>query len=325
MSFLFLKEEGRNKIRDMDNLTTLLNKKEYELVLELTKGNDDPDAIFCRISAFLNLGKAKDAMDLIEKKRQILWDRAPLKCLKANFELRFILEEYDEAYSDADYFTSLPYVSQEVEEVLRSLTKRIRYNERQSSLKKNYSDEDVNALLLGNGDQYEIISLLTSFNDAKTIYFSSKIVQMIKTSNSNIVKTYGLLLLIKAKYPNEITFDKNGHSYTMNPSKENLPYEKEETKKLLSMVQKEVKDPSLFNIAKDILNNFMFELFPEDVLSKYSLNTYCVALVNLSNSYLQSKTDLSPLLEKYGISQKEMEEAKNFIFDTLKNAEQIKV
>ncbi len=309
----------------MDNLTSLLNKKEYELVLELSKGNDDPEALYCRISALLNLGKAKEAMDLIEKKREILWNASPLKCLKANFELRFILEEYDEAYADADYFTSLPYVSQEVEEVLRSLNKSIRYNERQSSLKKNYSDEDVGRILLEGKDQYEIISLLTSFNDAKAIYYSSKIVTMIKTTKSNIVKTYGLMLLIKAKYPNEIVFDKNGQTYHLMPSKELLPYEKKETKDLLDMIQREVKDPSLFNIAKNILNNFMFELFPENILNEDSLNTYCVALVNLSNSYLQSKVDINPLLEKYRLSQKEVDDAKNFISETLNKAEQIKV
>ena len=309
----------------MDNLTSLLNKKEYELVLELSKGNDDPEALYCRISAFLNLGKAKEAMDLVEKKREILWNASPLKCLKANFELRFILEEYDEAYADADYFISLPYVSQEVEEVLRSLNKSIRYSERQSSLKKNYSDEEVEKILLEGKDQYEIISLLTSFNDAKAIYYSSKIITMIKTTKSNIVKTYGLLLLIKAKYPKEIIFDKNGQTYHITPSEEFLPYERKETKDLLEMIQKEVKDPSLFNIAKNILNNFMFELFPENILNKDSLNVYCVALVNLSNSYLQSKVDINPLLEKYGLSQKEVDDTQNFISETLNKAEQIRV
>lgn len=309
----------------MDNLTSLLNKKEYELVLELSKGNDDPEALYCRISAFLNLGKAKEAMDLVEKKREILWNASPLKCLKANFELRFILEEYDEAYADADYFISLPYVSQEVEEVLRSLNKSIRYSERQSSLKKNYSDEEVEKILLEGKDQYEIISLLTSFNDAKAIYYSSKIITMIKTTKSNIVKTYGLMLLIKAKYPKEIIFDKNGQTYHITPSEELLPYERKETKDLLEMIQKEVKDPSLFNIAKNILNNFMFELFPENILNKGSLNVYCVALVNLSNSYLQSKADINPLLEKYGLSQKEVDDTQNFISETLNKAEQIKV
>lgn len=224
--FFLFKKEGKNKIIRMDNLTTLLNKKQYDLVLELSKGNDDPEVLFCRISAFLNLGKANEAMDLVEKKRNILWEASPVKCLKANFELRFILNEYDEAYKDADYFKSLPYVSQEVEEYLRTLDESIRFSERQSSIKTNYTDEEIEEILLGNGDEYEKISILTSFNDAKVIYHSQKIVKMISLSNSNIVKTYGLMLLVKAKYPKEISFSKNGVDCKIIPAKEVLPYER---------------------------------------------------------------------------------------------------
>ncbi len=309
----------------MDNLTTLLNKKQYDLVLELSKGNDDPEVLFCRISAFLNLGKADEAMDLVEKKRNILWETSPVKCLKANFELRFILNEYDEAYKDADYFKSLPYVSQEVEEYLRTLDESIRFSERQSSIKANYTDEEVEEILLGNGDEYEKISILTSFNDAKVIYHSQKIVKMISLSNSNIVKTYGLMLLVKAKYPKEISFSKNGVDYKIIPAKEVLPYEGKEAKYLLSIIQKEMKDPSLYNISKNILNNYMFEEFPANPFKEKDLNVYFLALVNISLGYLHSKTDLNPLLEKYNVNQEDITKICDSISETLKKAEQIKV
>lgn len=309
----------------MDNLTTLLNKKQYDLVLELSKGNDDPEVLFCRISAFLNLGKANEAMDLVEKKRNILWGASPVKCLKANFELRFILNEYDEAYKDADYFKSLPYVSQEVEEYLRTLDESIRFSERQSSIKTNYTDEEIEEILLGNGDEYEKISILTSFNDAKVIYHSQKIVKMISLSNSNIVKTYGLMLLVKAKYPKEIPFSKNGVDYKIIPAKEVLPYERKEAKYLLSIIQKEMKDPSLYNISKNILNNYMFEEFPTNPFKGKDLNAYFLALVNISLGYLHSKTDLNPLFEKYDVRQEEVTKISDSISETLKKAEQIKV
>lgn len=309
----------------MDNLTTLLNKKEYELVLQLSKGNDEPEALFCRISAFLHLGKAKEAMDLVEKKRDILWKASPLKCLKANFELRFILGEYDEAYSDATYFSSLPYVSQEIEEYLRSLNENIRYNERQASLKRNYSDEEIEDVLLNKDDDYETIAVLSSFNDAKTIYHSKTIVKMLNISKSNIVKTYGLMLLVKAKYPKEVTLNKNGREYKVIPSSETLPYERKEAKYVLSLVRKETKNPSLSNIAENILNNFLFEEFPNNPISEERMNIYAIALVNLSSEYLQSKLDLEPLLEKYNLDVNEVKKVEEHISEILSKADQIKV
>ncbi len=309
----------------MDSLTTLLNKKQYDLVLELSKGNDEPEALFCRISAFLNLGKAKEAMDLVEKKREILWKASPVKCLKANFELRFILGEYDEAYKDADYFLSLPYVSQEVEEYLRTLNESIRFSERQASLKTNYSDEEIEDILLKDGDEYEKISILSSFNDAKTIYHSKTIVKMLKVSNSNIVKTYGLMLLVKAKYPKEVAFNKNGIEYSIFPINECLPYERDEAKYILSMLQKEIKDPSLCNIAKNILNNFMFEEYPNNPFKEKDLNLYFLGLVNLSSSYLQSKFPLKEYLERYDLKEEDVQKISDLISETLKKAEQIKI
>ncbi len=264
-------------------------------------------------------------MDLVEKKRDILWKASPVKCLKANFELRFILNEYDEAYNDATYFESLPYVSQEVEEYLRSLDESIRFSERQSSLKTNYSDDEIEEILLGDGDDYEKISILSSFNDAKTIYHSQKIVKMIALVNSNIVKTYGLLLLVKARYPKEISFSKNGKDYRIVPMNETLPYERKEAKYLLYIIQKEMKDPSLYNIAKNILNNYMFEDFPLDPFKGKDLNLYYLALVNLSLEYLHSKMDLAPFLTKYSLKEEDVRKISDEISETLKKAEQIKV
>ncbi len=309
----------------MDNLTTLLDRKEYKLVLDLTENNDDAKALYCRISAYLGLGKAKEAMEILEAKREILYKDSPLRCLRSNFELRFILNEYDEAYDDAKYFSSLPYVSQEVEEELRSLEKKIRYNERQSSLKSKYSEEEVTDLLLNGKDVYEIMALLSSFNDAKTIYYSETICKMIEKSDSNLVKTYGLLLLVKAKFPKNVHFSKNNVSYDLTPSKMCLPFEEKEAKELLSLLEKETKDPSASSIAKNIMNNVMFELYPENIFKKYSVAMMLVVLVNVAYSYLRSSFDDSALLEKYGVDKKEADSVQEELLAILKNAEQINV
>ncbi len=309
----------------MDNLTTLLDRKEYGLVLDLTDGSDDPKALYCRISAYLGLGKAKEAMEILENKRELLYKDSPLRCLRCNFELRFILGEFDEAYDDAKYFSSLPYVSQEVEEELNSLEKKIRYNERQSSLKNKYSEEDVRRLLLNGKDVYELMALLSSFNDARTIYYSETLCQMLEKNQSNIVKTYGLLLLVKAKYPKEIHFSKKGKEHVLIPSGMVLPFEGKEAKELLSLLQKETKDPSLFSIAKDLINNIMFELYPENIFETYPVGLMLVSLVNIAHSYLRSSFDDSPLLEKYGLKKEEVDKTQEKLLSILNEAEQINV
>lgn len=309
----------------MDNLRTLLERKEYQLVLDLTKNTNDPEGIFIRASAFLSLSKAQDAMDLIEEKRDILWGNNPLKLMKTNFELRFILNQFDEAYDDASYFSSLPYVSQEVEEYLHSLGKLIRYNERQASLKVTYSEDDIRKILSNGKDSYELMAILSSFNDAKISYFLDEIKNLLERDIASIVKTYALMLLVKIKYPGEISFAKNGQSYVLKPKDISLPYQGKEAILLSDEIQKEVKDPSMFNIAKNILNNYTFELYPTSIFEKYPERVYLISFVNLAHQYLQQDFDSQGLEEKYSIKHSEVLECAQYISKILSEAEKIKV
>ena len=103
----------------MESLKELIEKKEYQRVLELTKESKDAEALFCRVSAYLGLGRYQDARTLLVKERDALWAKNPILTMKATFETRFGLEEFDEAYQDEEDFANRPYISQEVEEVLR--------------------------------------------------------------------------------------------------------------------------------------------------------------------------------------------------------------
>lgn len=309
----------------MDSLVTLLNQKRYDLVLDLTKNATDADSVFCRISALLALKRSEEAMDLIIEKRQILWEKSPLRTLKANFELRFILQQFDEAYDDAAYFSSLPYVSQEVEECLHSLGKTIRYNERQSSMKFTYSEEEVRNILATSTDSYEIISLLSSFNDAKATYFASSLKELLIRSESSIVKTYALMLLIKIKYPEKISFEKNSQQYNVIPKDLLLPFQEDNAKKLSEDIKKEVKDPSLFNIANSLLNNYTFELFPSSIFEKYEEKTYLASFVNLAHKYLQQEYDSKELLERLSLNEENVFLCQKEIEDTLAKIEKITV
>ena len=51
----------------MDNLDSLFNKKQYDLVVSLTELSDDPKERFLRISSLMALGKNDAALDEIEK------------------------------------------------------------------------------------------------------------------------------------------------------------------------------------------------------------------------------------------------------------------
>ena len=80
----------------MDNYKTLLEKKEYDLLLSLTEGDLSPAGLSYRASAYLAKGDAKQAFNILNAHRDELYKVSPLKTMKSIFELRFILKEFEE-------------------------------------------------------------------------------------------------------------------------------------------------------------------------------------------------------------------------------------
>ena len=56
----------------MDSLKSLMDKKQYDLVIKLTENSTDSTYLFYRISAFLALGKPLESLSVIENNRDIL-------------------------------------------------------------------------------------------------------------------------------------------------------------------------------------------------------------------------------------------------------------
>ena len=56
----------------MDSLKSLMDKRQYELVLKLTENSIDPTYLFYRISALLALGKPQESLKCIEDNRVLL-------------------------------------------------------------------------------------------------------------------------------------------------------------------------------------------------------------------------------------------------------------
>ncbi len=56
----------------MDSLKSLMDKKQYDLVLKITETSKDAQSLFYRISALLALGKSKASSDLPNAKRALI-------------------------------------------------------------------------------------------------------------------------------------------------------------------------------------------------------------------------------------------------------------
>ena len=141
----------------MDSLKTLMDQKNYDLVIKLTENSNDAISLFYRLSALLAVGKSKEALNLIKTKRLIMQKRLAL-LIKFHIEILCLLKRFDEAYEELKYYEELPYESQEVEEVIRSMPVYIRNEEKQVYAAP--IDEDQLRAMLINGNDGEILAAL---------------------------------------------------------------------------------------------------------------------------------------------------------------------
>ena len=142
----------------MDSLKTLMDKKQYDLVIKLTENSNDSIALFYRLSALLAVGKSEDALNLINIKRLILQNKLSL-LIKFHIEIFCLLCRFDEAYQELKYYEDLPYESQEVEEILRAMPAYIREQEKASFGGKRLDEDELREKLLSKNDD-EVLAAL---------------------------------------------------------------------------------------------------------------------------------------------------------------------
>ena len=290
----------------MDNYKTLLEKKEYDLLLSLTEGDLSPAGLSYRASAYLAKGDAKQAFNILNAHRDELYKVNPLKTMKSIFELRFILKEFEEAYDDLEHFENLPYVSQEVEEYLHALPKLIRTEERNSSLSDKYSEEEIIEKLSEKSDDYEIISTLNIIGPWRAKDYVRSLVALVTGQKSSLVRTYALMYLIAAKYDKEIALIKNGKTFNIVPARIDPPFTGKEFEDFREKLDESINDPSVSNVAKKLLNDYIFELFPETLPLEKEGPVYLLAFSSLAHEYLSSEFDLVKECEEKNVNPEEV-------------------
>ena len=208
----------------MDNLESLFNKKEYDLVLSLTKDSIEPKELLMRISCLIVLGKSDEALDEIEKNQSLIEKTYQYRLMNLHFELLLSKKLYDEARIALKHYEDLPYVSQEVEEYMRDMKDRIEEESHPKSRQKFELDE-IYEILEKESDQSKISQVLFSLKNYNlNIYIDSlKIFLKREDVNPNF-RTYALILLVDEKFNEEVEFLSRKGLIKINPTKIMAPF-----------------------------------------------------------------------------------------------------
>ena len=297
----------------MDSLKTLMDKKQYDLVLKLTENSQDSLALFYRLSAMLATGRSEDALKLIKDKRQILLAK-PGVLMKIHIELLCLLGKFDEAYSELHYYQELPYENQETEELLNSLPKYIREEEIKVYKRQEVGQDELRKKLMSKND-VDVLSALDTVRGQTLESFLLPILNILKTYPKQLVRTFALLLLVAKKYDKKVEFLHEDKLIEVIPSELDEPFiipGLGTIDDLSLLFQNEYHDPSLSQNAINILSSYMVYIYPNKL--NYSKEELLVVFGYIAKDLLQSKdNDLDKLCEKHGLDKQEIQEEVNKI------------
>lgn len=284
----------------MTDWDALAKASNYEDILACEAEAVTAKQVFLVVSAALGLGKGKKAMEIMVSRRELLWENNPLLLLKINFETRFLLGQFDEAYEDLKVFDSYPYVSQAVEEQLRALPHRIRVEEISSRGPKAIDEEEMHSILATERDTASLLAYLNSLKRADLTPFIGDLHSLLESNDVNDdVKSFVLMLLSTAHDEVTVSFEKGGKRFTLIPAEVRMPYSEPYYRSVRECLAS-WKDPSVGNIAGDLLDQFVLLHYPEAYQSELPPEEEATAFAYLAAIYLHSPlASISPkLLER---------------------------
>ena len=270
----------------MDNLESLFNKKEYELILDLTKDSKDPKELLMRISCFVIQGKIDEALDEIESNQSLIEKSYQLRLMKTHFELLLSKKLYDEARLALKHYENLPYVSQEVEEFMRDMKERIE-DEAHPKSHQSFDLDEIYDVLEKETDSAKISQVLFSLKNYNlNIYIDSLKIFMKREDVNPNFRTYALIVLVDAKFDEEVGFLSRNGLIVVNPAKIEPPFMTpafNETCRLIT--EKCNHDVSMIETALHLFNCYVIDTYPENIYLD-SEELLSSAFVRIAEAYL---------------------------------------
>ena len=247
----------------MDSLKTLMDQKNYNLVIKLTENSNDAIALFYRLSALLAVGQSEDALNLIKTKRLILQKRLGL-LIKFHIEILCLLKRFDEAYEELRYYEELPYESQEVEELLKQMPAYIRKEEK-ANYRPPLDEDELREKLLCKNDE-DVLAALDQIKNLPISKFLINIMKITKNHPRQIIRSFALLVLVNQKYDKEVPFLHYGEIINVVPAYLEDPFivpGYSSLEEFSFALQSAYHDPSIANNALNIVSSYLLFTYPD--------------------------------------------------------------
>ena len=274
----------------VNKIEELFEQKNFDLMIKLIGDSHDPKERFLVLSALVQQGKRKEALDEIDRYQPVLETSYPFQLMKMHFELLLSEKLYDEARIKLRHYENLPYISQEVEEFLREMKKRI---EDEAHQKKGSNliplDEVFETLETGTtpSEIAQTIFQLKNYN-INLLIDSIRVFLKRRDVHPNF-RTYVLIYLVDQKYDSEISVVVQDKMVVVNPAKITPPFMHEDFNEVCHQITLFSNgDTSITETALHLFNCYILDTYPIDIYQD-GIIELAQAFVYIAMGYLQQK------------------------------------
>jgi len=268
----------------MDNLKTLMDKRQYQLVVKLTESSLEPTSLFYRISALLALGKGEDALTCIKTNQTILEVNMAM-LMRIHIEILCLLTKFDEAYETLEYYKNRPYVSQEVEELIKELPKMIRLEEKKNSSMRFIKDEDL-IKKLESDDSDTVLMAIDVVRERDINLFLDYLQNVMLKFPQQSIRSLALLLLVQKKVNKMMKFNHTGEVIDINPSLLEPPFVGDNFNQIVKELDQAYRNPVISENALQILSTHLIYIYP--ISMHVEIPVLLEALFQVTTEYLKS-------------------------------------
>ena len=267
----------------MDSLQSLLEKGEYETIIKLTKNAKDSNSLFYRIVTFLMMAKGEEALEVIKNNRKIL-EQDLEHLIKVHIDTLCILEKFDEAFQEYEYYRNLPYESQKIEELIADIPTKIKEEMKNFYKGDKYSDEDLIAALQKD-EMDNVIAALDMVKNREIKPFIPYLERLMLNYPKQSIRSFALLTLVEKKVNESVKFKHIDEFIDVNPSELTPPFIDEKFSNIVKEIETTFKDPVLSENAIQIYSSYIIYHYP--FFDDYDEKSLISALKYVGMKYLQ--------------------------------------
>jgi hypothetical protein len=304
MNIPFVREYS-SFMNNTEQYQTLYQNQDFETLVDVTSSLRDLNMIRYHVIGLLGIGANAQVLVVLRNKLPILKPALHV-FLKIHREILKQDPELEDHETLLEAYESLPYLNQEVEELIDEL-KRLH---RRGSFKKPVDflvtlnqafDEENEALLL---------DLIPQIQPIHLYQVREKVKAHLQKDGSQQIKGLLMLMLIDYKFDEVIALKKGQQLLQFNPIDAINPFLNGVLKEAQEQLSRRIKDPSLLQVAQSLLSSYVLRMVPYEVDIEYYFQT---ALVALARDYLK----LPPEHDDYSETEKETIAKKRHHLETI--------